>query len=109
MVSHKYAKRSKRYTDRVNKNYRENNGVKTVKKLDMKREEEFNYMLGSILKELPDSVRGSVRGSIYSLMSKIGVKDAKDYIVKKNEEGVIDEHMEKDLLDLISHYTRYRN
>ncbi len=109
MVNSKYSNRSRRFGNRVNKNYRDNNKVKTIKKLDMKREEEFNYMLGSILKDLPDSVRGSVRGSIYSLMAKIGVKDAKDYIVKKKEDGTIDDRTEKDLLDLISHYTKYRN
>ena len=84
MANYKYRK----YGTRVNKNYRENNGEKASKKLDMRREDEFNYMLGTILKDLPDSVRGALRGSIYSITSKKGIKDAKDYIIKKKFEIV---------------------
>ena len=105
MSNYKY----KKYGARVNKNYRENNGEKAVKKLDMRREDEFNYMLGSLLKELPDSVRGAVRGSIYSITSKKGIKDAKDYIIKKKNDGTINEKMEKNLIDLIYSYSKYRN
>ena len=75
----------------------------------MRREDEFNYMLGSLLKELPDSVRGAVRGSIYSITSKKGIKDAKDYIIKKKNDGTINEKMEKNLIDLIYSYSKYRN
>ncbi|HIH60989.1 MAG TPA: hypothetical protein HA269_02430 [Ferroplasma sp.] len=75
----------------------------------MRREDEFNYMLGTILKDLPDSVRGALRGSIYSITSKKGIKDAKDYIIKKKEDGTINEKMEKNLIDLIYSYSKYRN
>ena len=46
------------------------------------REGEFNYMLGTILKDLPDSVRGALRGSIYSITSKKGIKDAGNNFLK---------------------------
>ncbi len=80
-----------------NKNYRNyrNDQKRSVKKLDMRKNEEFNYMLGTIVRDLPESVRGALRGGIYSIMSKQGTREARDFIVKKKNDGVITEDMEK--------------
>ncbi|KPV47256.1 MULTISPECIES: hypothetical protein [Acidiplasma] len=93
-----------------NKNYRNyrNDQKRSVKKLDMRKNEEFNYMLGTIVRDLPESVRGALRGGIYSIMSKQGTREARDFIVKKKNDGVITEDMEKNLLDLIYAYSKYR-
>ncbi|KJE49069.1 hypothetical protein TZ01_05915 [Acidiplasma sp. MBA-1] len=74
----------------------------------MRKNEEFNYMLGTIVRDLPESVRGALRGGIYSIMSKQGTREARDFIVKKKNDGVITEDMEKNLLDLIYAYSKYR-
>ncbi len=94
-----------------NRSYYENrkNGYnKPVRKLNMRRSEEFNYLLGKLVEPLSDSVKGSIMGSIYAIASKKGIKEAKEFIDKKHEEGVIDADLQKKLLDLISSYGKVR-
>ncbi|GGM72332.1 hypothetical protein GCM10007108_08150 [Thermogymnomonas acidicola] len=79
-----------------------------VKKLDMSRSEEFSYLLGRIVEPLPESVRGAIMGGIYSIASKKGANEAKEFIVRKRQEGVIDSEMGKKLIDLIFDYSKYR-
>ncbi|BAB60460.1 TVG1359071 [Thermoplasma volcanium GSS1] len=81
---------------------------KREKKLDMSRSEEFGYMLGKTVEGLPDSVRGAIRGTIYSLASKKGIKEAKEFIGRKYQEGVIDYDTQKKLINLIYDYSKYR-
>ncbi|MCL4438263.1 MAG: hypothetical protein M1616_02730 [Candidatus Thermoplasmatota archaeon] len=81
---------------------------KKIRKLDMRKSEEFNFMLGRAVEDLPDSVRGAVMGSIYSIASKRGIKEARDYILKKEEEGAFDQETKRKLLDLIANYSRSR-
>lgn len=104
-------KYNRRYNPRK-RNFSYNNltehKVKKSKKLDMRKTEEFNFMLGRIVEELPDSIRGAIRGSIYSIASKKGAKEAKDFISKKHEEGLIDAPTQKKLMDLLYDYSKYR-
>lgn len=79
-----------------------------TKKLDMRKTEEFNFMLGKIVEDLPDSIRGAIRGSIYSIASKKGSKEAKDFIAKKHQEGIIGDRMEQKLIDLVYDYSKFR-
>ncbi len=79
-----------------------------IKKLDMGRIDEFSFILSRTVESLPDSIRGQIKGSVYAIASKQGVKEAKDYIVKKKSEGIIDNSMEKKLLDLVYDYSKYR-
>ncbi|MCL4336440.1 MAG: hypothetical protein M1344_04325 [Candidatus Thermoplasmatota archaeon] len=81
---------------------------KKSKRLDMRKTEEFNYMLGKVVEDLPDSVRGAIKGSLYSIASKKGTREAKDYITKKYEEGLIDDGMQKRLYDLLADYSKFR-
>ncbi len=83
-------------------------GPKKSRRLDMRKTEEFNFMLGKIVEELPDSVRGAIKGSLYSIASKKGTKEARDYLLKIKEEGLIDEGMQRKLLDLLGDYSRVR-
>ncbi len=82
--------------------------VKREKKLDMRRSDEFGYLLGKTVESLPDSVRGAIRGTVYSLASKKGIKEAKEFIGKKYDEGVIDFDTQKKLINLIYDYSKYR-
>ncbi|MEM0155578.1 MAG: hypothetical protein QW597_03120 [Thermoplasmataceae archaeon] len=88
--------------------YYEKNRPKRVKRLDMRKTDEFNFMLGKIVEELPDSIRGAIRGSIYSIASKKGTKEAKDFISKKHQEGIIGDKMEQKLIDLVFDYSKFR-
>lgn len=82
--------------------------MKKIRKLDMRRDYEFRYMLGQLLKDLPEGIQGSLKGTIYAKASNMGIKEARDYILKKKEENVIDERLAKKLIDLLYKYSVYR-
>ncbi len=96
-----------RYKRRTYKPKRINTSEKK-RKLDMHREEEFRYLLAQLLEHLPESLRGAVNGSIYSIAAQKGAKEAKEYINKKKDEGVIDSSLERQLIDLVFNYSKYR-
>ena len=101
-MNNKYVRRNANYLHRNN-----NNTQQRSKKLDMRRTDEFQYLLSRAVESLPDSIRGAVKGSIYSIASKRGSKEAKDYIQQKRQEGVIDSTLEKKLVDLLFDYSKY--
>ncbi len=74
----------------------------------MRKTEEFNFMLNKIVEELPDSIRGAVKGGLYSIASKQGTKEAREYISKIYEDGVIDDSTQKKLYNLIADYSKVR-
>ena len=109
MNSGKYRKRGPYKPYRPDSQNRDRNKPEAmIKKLDMGRIEEFSFILSRTLESLPDSIRGQIKGSVYAIASKKGVKEAKDYILKKHSEGIIDNSMEKKLLDLVYDYSKYR-
>lgn len=81
---------------------------KKIKKLDMGKTEEFNYMLSKAVQKLPDSIRGSISGGIYAIASRQGITEARDFIAKKKEEGILDENMQKQIWLLLNDYSTYR-
>lgn len=81
---------------------------KKLRKLNMRKNEEFRFLLGKCLKDLPESLRGSVIGSVYAKAAKNGVLDARDYILVKKSEGIIDEPTSRKLIDLVYDYSTYR-
>ncbi len=93
------------YRPKVNRGGSEN---KRSRRLDMRKTEEFNFMLNRIVEELPDSVRGAIKGSLYSIASKQGYKEAKEYISKIFDDGLIDDHTQRKLYDLLSDYSKVR-
>lgn len=87
----------------------DDNGTrKKLRKLNMRKNEEFRFLLGRFLKDLPESLRGSVIGSVYAKAAKNGVTDARDYILVKKNEGIIDEMTSKRLIDLVYDYSTFR-
>lgn len=90
------------------RNIREERQKSKAKRLDMRKSDEFNFMLGKAVEDLPESTKGAIRGSIYAIVSKKGTKEAKDFIGKKHTEGLIDTQTQKRLLDLIFDYSKYR-
>ncbi|HDN81675.1 MAG TPA: hypothetical protein ENG41_02995, partial [Methanomicrobia archaeon] len=82
--------------------------TKKTKKLDMNRIKDFKWELDQILKDLPDSVKGNIKGSIYAKASKLGIKETKDFIMQKEEEGTISEEMGRKIVKLLYRYNRYR-
>ncbi len=74
----------------------------------MRKTEEFNFMLNKIVEELPDSVRGAIKGGLYSIASKQGTKEAREYISKIYEDGIIDDNTQKRLYNLIGDYSKVR-
>ena len=82
--------------------------MKKIRKLNMRKDYEFRYMLGQLLKDLPEGIQGSLKGTIYAKASNLGIREARDYILKKKDEGVIDETLAKKLIDLLYKYSVYR-
>ncbi len=74
----------------------------------MRKDYEFRYLLGQALKDLPEGVQGSLKGTIYAKASNMGIKEARDFILKKKEEGLIDGATAKRLIDLLYKYSVYR-
>ncbi|MHB8549051.1 MAG: hypothetical protein ACYDAZ_07770 [Thermoplasmataceae archaeon] len=83
------------------------NGTRS-KRLDMRKSEEFSFQLSREVDELPESVRGAIKGSIYAIASRKGSREAKEYVLKKHEEGIIGEKLQNRLIDLIFDYSKYR-
>lgn len=87
----------------------DDNGTrKKMRKLNMRKNEEFRFLLGKYLRNLPESVRGSVIGSVYAKASKSGINEAREYIIIKKNEGIIDDITSKKLIDLIYDYSIFR-
>ncbi|MBD6955592.1 MAG: hypothetical protein ACP5G5_02920 [Thermoplasmata archaeon] len=77
------------------------------RKLDMSRNTEFRYLLKELLSQLPENMRGAVFGAIYSKASKKDIREARDYILKMKNEGIIDDELARRLIDLIFNYSKY--
>lgn len=85
-----------------------NKNQKKLRKLNMRKNEEFRYLLEKSLKDLPESLRGSVFGAVYAKASKNGILEARDYILLKKKEGIIDDNTSRKLIDLLYSYSTYR-
>ncbi|MGC8662919.1 MAG: hypothetical protein ACP5SF_00275 [Thermoplasmata archaeon] len=77
------------------------------KKLDMSKNNEFRYLLKEMVEDLPENQRGSIFGAIYSKASKQGIYEARDYIIRIKNEGIIDEKKAKNMIDLLFKYSKY--
>ena len=83
-------------------------GIVKRRKLNMRKDNEFRYQLGQILKDLPEGVQGSLKGTIYAKASNMGIREAKEFVLRKKEEGVIDEEKARKIIDLLYKYSVYR-
>jgi len=55
------------------------------RKLDMRKDYEFRYLLSQLLKELPEGIQGSLKGSIYAKASNMGIR--KELCVAEERRG----------------------
>jgi hypothetical protein len=81
---------------------------KRVRKLNMRRIDDFKWSLSQILDDVDDQNASAVKGAVYTKASKIGVREAKDYIWEKQREGVIERDVALRLTRLLSKYSVYR-
>lgn len=82
--------------------------AKRVRKLNMGRIDDFKWDLSHILDDVNDENASAVKGAIYAKASKIGVKEAKDYIWEKQREGTLEREVALRLTRLLSKYSVYR-
>lgn len=74
----------------------------------MGRIDDFKYDLSRILGDVDDQNASAVKGAIYAKASKIGVREAKDYIWEKQREGILEHNVALKLTKLLSRYSVYR-
>ena len=81
---------------------------KRVRKLNMRFVDDFKWNLSKILEEVPDENVAAVKGAIYAKASKIGIKEAKQFIREKEDEGIFSSNVAKKLTSLLTRYSTYR-
>ncbi|MBU7014039.1 MAG: hypothetical protein HXS43_04345 [Theionarchaea archaeon] len=81
---------------------------KRVRKLNMRRIDDFKWNLSQILDDVDDQNVSAVKGAIYAKASKIGVREAKDFIWEKQREGVLEHDVALRLTRLLSRFSVYR-
>lgn len=74
----------------------------------MGRIDDFKWDLSHILDDMNDENTSAVKGAIYAKASKIGVREAKDYIWEKQKEGILERDVALRLTRLLSKYSVYR-
>ncbi len=74
----------------------------------MGRIDDFKWDLSQILDDVDVQNASAVKGAIYAKASKIGVREAKDYIWDKQREGVLERNVALKLTRLLSKYSVYR-
>jgi hypothetical protein len=82
--------------------------AKRVRKLNMSRIDDFKWSLSQILDDVDDQNVSAVKGAIYAKASKIGVREAKDFIWEKQREGVLEHEVALRLTRLLSKFSVYR-
>ncbi|MEE8168371.1 MAG: hypothetical protein V3T58_05820 [Candidatus Hydrothermarchaeales archaeon] len=94
-------------------------GVKRTKKkkvhssrksmLNMGRIDNFEWSLKNLLADLPNpGDKGTIFASIRNKSTNIGIDDAKEYVLSKEKEGMIDENMSNGLLTLLDKFSTRR-
>ena len=78
------------------------------RRLNLRRIIEFKYEMDNILKDLPENVTGTLKGSIIAKADKIDQDAAFDFIEAKTEDGTIDEKTRDRLGRLIRDFCVYR-
>lgn len=82
--------------------------AKKVRKLNMRRIDDFKWSLSQILDDVDDQNVSAVKGAIYAKASKIGVREAKDYIWEKQRQGVLEHEVALKLTRLLTKFSVYR-
>ena len=69
---------------------------------------EFKYELDYILSSLPETITGTLKGSIIAKADKIDQDAAMEFIDSKVEDGTIDEETKEKLFKLLRYFCVYR-
>ena len=69
---------------------------------------EFKFELNKILAPLPDTITGTMKGSIIAKADKMDFDAAMDFIDLKVKEGVITEATKEELYKLLKYFCVYR-
>jgi hypothetical protein len=78
------------------------------KRLNLRRMIEFKYELDNILKDLPDNVKGTLKGSIIAKADKMDIDAAMDFIDAKTDDKTITEETRERLYKLLKYFCIYR-
>lgn len=81
---------------------------KRVRKLNMRCIEDFKWDLSLILKEISEENVARIKGGIYAKASKIGIREARDFITEKENEGIIPLETAMKLGKLLQRYSVFR-
>ena len=76
--------------------------------MDLRRTIEFKYALSKVLDGLPESVTGTLKGSIYAKADREDMDTALEFINSKVEDNTIDKETAKELTKLVKRYSTYR-
>jgi hypothetical protein len=89
---------------------RPNNEQRLVKKLDLRRTNYFKYDATEVFNstEIEQKIWNPYLASIVTKASRISIKDAKDYIFKLEDEGLLAKPIASELAQLLDKYKRWR-
>ncbi len=77
--------------------------------LNMARLDSFEWNLKKVLEGLPNPEnKGAIFGSIRNKSINIGIEEAREYILSKQEEEAIDEDTSNELLALLDRFSKRR-
>jgi hypothetical protein len=69
---------------------------------------EFKYELDKLMEGLPETVTGTIKGSIIAKADKVDQDAAIAFIDSKVEDGTLDKDRAERLVRLVNHYCFYR-
>lgn len=76
--------------------------------MNLRKIEEFKYEMSDILKDLAPNLVGTIKGSIIAKADKIDINAAMDFILEKEEAGLLDADQVKKLGRILNHYSFFR-
>ena len=76
--------------------------------MDLRRTIEFKYALSKVLDGLPDTITGTLKGSIYAKADREDMDSALDFINAKVEDKIISEETGAELAKLLKKFCVYR-
>lgn len=69
---------------------------------------EFKFELNKILAPLPETITGTMKGSIIAKADKIDLDSCMEFVDQKVKEGVITEETREELYKLLKYFCVYR-
>ena len=82
--------------------------VPKKKRLNLRKIEEFKFEMSDVLEDLDPTLVGTIKGSIIAKADRIDINAATDFILEKEEEGLLTSDQVKRLGRILNHYSFYR-